>query len=99
MRKIIVNGREFEYETWWESYGEDSGSDPVTYFYEGTETITQRRWILFGKKIEITQPKCVFKIFGDADDTQLSKEWWRSRIEKKIELLDRADELKRGELC
>lgn len=99
MRKIIINDREFEYETCWISYGEDIGSDPFTYFYEGTETITKRKWILFGPKIEITQPKHMFTICGDSNDPLLTKDWWRRRIENKIELLNRADEIKRGELC
>ena len=99
MRSVEIAGRVFEYDTYFISYGEDVCSDPVTFFYEGTETITKRKWILFGPTIEVTQPKLVFKIYADSNNTRLSKEWWREKILNEISLLERSEEIDRGELC
>ena len=99
MKTVEINGREFTYETKWISMGE-YGDYPVTIFYEGTTTRLKRNGFLgiFGRLVTEEIPKEVFKIYHDSADERLSKSFWRERIEKEIDLLDRKDQLKRGDL-
>jgi hypothetical protein len=98
MKTIEVQGRTLQYETLWVRYGEDYGSDPVTVFYEGTQTVSRKRWLLFGPTIESQQPKEVFRIYADTENLDLSKSWWRKQITLKLELLNRKEEIEKGEL-
>lgn len=98
MKTITVKGRTFQYRTYWISYGEDIGSDPETHFYEGTETITYKKWGFFGKTIIEERPKFVFKINDDSKNERLSKRWWWEKISEEIDLLNRREELAKGEL-
>lgn len=98
MKSITIAGRTFQYETLWVTYGEDIGSDPVTIFYEGTKIVTYRKWWIFGPKLEKEVPREVFRIYADSNDIDLSKSWWFSRISNKVELLNRREEIEKGEL-
>ena len=99
MRTIEINGRVLAYETKWNSMGE-YGDYPVTIFYEGTTTRLRRTGFLgiFGRIVTEEIPKEVFKIYQDSNDERLTRGYWRERIENEIELLDRKDQLKRGDL-
>lgn len=107
MKKIKFQDIEFEYESFWESYGE-YGDNPVTIFYMGTTQVTRKKWVrakggwgLPWKRVNVTEeiPREVFRIYDDSMDTSLSKEWWRDQIQKKIDLMNRKEELSRGDLC
>lgn len=107
MKKIKFQDIEFEYETLWESYGE-YGDRPVTIFYMGITRAIRKKWIgakggwgLPWKRVKVTEeiPREVFRIYGDSMDTSLSKGWWRDQIQKKIDLMNREEELSRGDLC
>ena len=69
-----------------------------TEFYEGTVSITRKKYFLFGKKITIEKPKMIFTIYENCNCPRISRGWWRDKIMKELELLNRADELSRGEL-
>lgn len=96
MKEITINGRTFQYKTIWT--GGEYGKSPETIFYDGTESYVYRKYILFGKKIIGIKPREVFRIYDDSNSKRLTKDWWRTQIEKEIELLDRASELEKGEL-
>jgi hypothetical protein len=98
MKEITIQGRTFQYETWWESYGEDVGADPVTIFYDGKQTVNYRKWWIFGPVLQREEPKEVFRIYADSEDAKLSKTWWSDKIRDKIELLNRKEEIEKGEL-
>lgn len=104
MESITINGREFKFCLHFISYGYDTLI--YTKFFEGEETIKVSKYKIdfpkFWKRklVEnklVTQPKYAFSIDADITDDGISKSWWRNAILNKIELLDRTDEIKRGE--
>jgi hypothetical protein len=99
MKSVTIGERTFQYQTYWERHGEDIGSDPVTVFYEGTEIRSRKKYRLFGPLITWYEPREVFRIYANSENDQLSKGWWRKQITEKIELLNRKEEIERGELC
>lgn len=98
MNSIIIQGRTLQYETLWVSYGEDICSSPVTIFYDGVKKVTYKKWGFFGPILERDEPREVFRIYADTENAELSKSWWRTRIENGIDLLDRKEEIEKGEL-
>jgi hypothetical protein len=98
MKEITIQGRTFQYETWWEPYGEGIFDDPVTIFYDGKQTVNYRKWRIFGPVLQREEPKEVFRIYADSEDEKLSKTWWTNKISDRIELLNRKEEIEKGEL-
>jgi hypothetical protein len=72
-------------------------SNDRTEFYEGTETHTYKKWGLFGETITEELPKYVFTIEEAITNPKKSKEWWQKELTKEIELLNRKEEIERGE--
>jgi hypothetical protein len=68
-----------------------------TDFYEGTYTHTYKKWGLFGETITEELPKLIFSIDEAITNPKKSKEWWQKELTKEIELLDRKEEIERGE--
>ena len=99
MKSITIEGRTFHYETYWETYGEDVGGDPVTIFYEGTKIRSRKKYFFCGPLVSWEEPREVFKIYANSESERLTKSWWRQQILEKIELLNRKEEIDRGELC
>lgn len=79
-----------------EVYISDESYD-YTEFYEGTETYTYKKWGLFGDTITEERPKHVFTIDEAITNPKKSKEWWQKELTKEVELLDRKEEIERGE--
>lgn len=69
-----------------------------TNFFEGTETITERKFWLFGPKITKEQPKMIFKLDLDIRDINYTKKEIKNKIQRKLELLERGAEIERGEI-
>jgi len=87
LKTITINGRTFQYKK------KQFGENVWTNFYEGTEL----KFRLFKfKKVEV--PKVAFTIYHDFNNPSLTKEWWRSEIEKQLILLNREEQIERGEL-
>lgn len=97
MKTIKVNDIELQYQVFEEVT--EWGTNIWTEFYLGTETITKRKYWLFGPLITKEVPKLAFKIYADANDISLPKHFWKTSIQRKLELLNRREELERGELC
>lgn len=96
-RKIEINGRPLRYYIKTTSYGElDDGY--TTIFYDETKVSYRKKYWLFGPTVKIEKPIELFRIFANADSPSLPKSWWRERITEKLELLNRSQELKNGEL-
>lgn len=68
-----------------------------TVFYEGTETHTYKKWGLFGDTITEQVPKWVFTIDEAITNPKKSKEWWEKELLSEVKLLDRKEEIERGE--
>ena len=96
MKEIFINGRQFQYEV--VAYTGEFGYYHETEFYEGVETITRRKFLLFGNKITITKPKWVFTIHCDIESEYYTKSEIRDKIEKQVELLERKKQIERGEI-
>jgi hypothetical protein len=98
MKTIKIGDRELQYQTVWDEALD--GSDVIyTEFYEGTEVKKSKKYIVFGPVIEKEVPKLIFTIYEDANNTRVTKEWWRETILLELKLINRKEELERGELC
>jgi hypothetical protein len=99
-KTITINGRELQYERCFNS--SEWGESTWYNFYEGTttRTTTYKRFIFFGETITIseTKPKHIFTIHSDIESKNLTKTDVRKMIEKQLELLDREEEIKKGNL-
>lgn len=96
LRYVDIDGRIIHYKCL--SHIGEYGEMHWTEFYEGTEKFYKKKYFLFGEKVEYERPKLIFTIYEDCDCPRRTRGWWRERIMHNLELLNRADELKRGEL-
>jgi hypothetical protein len=74
------------------------GCKNITKFYEGIETITKRKYWLFGPKITKEQPKHIFDLYLDITSPNYTKREIKLKLFKKLELLNRVSEIERGEI-
>lgn len=100
MKEINIDGRVLKYQLM--SDCSEHGSWDWTEFYEGTEKVTKRvrsGWLdIFGTPTEVEVPKFVFKIDMSCENDRITKDEWRNKILKELDLLNRREELERGEL-
>jgi len=96
MKTLDVNGRTLQYEVCF--YNSEFGCDEYTEFFEGTKSRTFRKYLLFGPKITKLVPNKVFELSINIEDPCFTKQEIRSRIEKQIELLERTEQIQRGEI-
>jgi hypothetical protein len=89
---ITIGGRTLTFEV----YLSDESYDR-TVFYEGTYTNTYKKWGLFGETITEELPKYVFTIYEAITNPYKSKEWWEKELLEEIKLLERKEEIERGE--
>lgn len=95
MKEIIIGNRTLQFQVMCEA--NECDSYEYTEFYEGTETVTRKKWLFWGETITEEKPKLVFTIYRDITSPKLTKEYWRREISKEIELLDRRDEILKEE--
>lgn len=96
MKEITLLGVTLQYETTYDSH--ELGEEARTDFYMGTTTLTKKKWVFYGPEYKETVPKKVFTIYADSQNVNLSKSWWREKITEKLEVMNRALELEKGEL-
>ena len=96
MKTLTINNRKLEYKLFWHS--SEYGESEWTEFYEGTITETHKKYWLFGKEITTIKPKKVFTIWNNIESKNYTKKKVRDWIEYQVELLDREDEIRRGEI-
>ena len=96
MKQITIDGKTLTYQTMWDC--DEGGTWCWTEFYNGTKTEKYRKFGIFGKMLEREVPNKIFTIPADSMDLNLTKQWWKDCIKEKLELLDRAEQLKMGEL-
>ncbi len=97
MKNLKINGIDLQYKTFVEVT--EYGDTYWTEFYRGTVMSSRKKYILFGPVIIEEIPKRVFTIWEDSNNENLTKDWWKTQILQKLELLSRKEELERGELC
>jgi hypothetical protein len=95
-RSVVIDDQLLYYET----HCDDSevGTFYWTDFFKEVEAVTKRKWLIFGEKRQVAKPKVLFTIAANSQDTSLNKEWWREKIMQKLSLVDREEQIKRGEL-
>lgn len=96
LKTLEINGKELQYKMY--CHTSEYGSNTWAKFYIGTETKTYRKYYLFGEKIISIQPKYVFTIWKNIESEDYTKKQVRGWIERELELLDRKEEIKRGEI-
>ena len=97
LKPITINNRTLLYKVWGDA-DEFNGVYYWTSFYEGTITKRYKKYIFFGKTITETVPKRVFDININIEDPIYTKSDIRTRIERKLELLNRQYEISNGEI-
>lgn len=91
MKEIQVEGRTLKYDVLTDECGGET-----SIFYEGLESYTVRKYLLFGKKITKTRPKEIFRIYANPENPYLTKEWWQKSIRIKLNILNRQQEIEKG---
>lgn len=97
MKQIVINDEIFFYKTEWYDNGE-YGDSPVTIFWQEEKEVKYRKYLFFGPWRTKIEPVVLFSIYDDSNNSNLTKGYWKQKIEYQIELLGRSDELKKGEL-
>jgi hypothetical protein len=92
MKKINIDGVELDYEIMVSEF------DEWTYFYQGTKKVNKRKYFLFGPLVEVIKPIFVFKVGFNIESEFITKDVVRSHINRGVELLNRKEEIKRGEI-
>jgi hypothetical protein len=101
MEEIEYNGKKFlylieEYECG--DYG--AFSCFKTHFFNPFPTITERRkWYLFGRKIKVENFDLLFTLDYSIKSPKVLKEKIQKDLDEQIKLLNREEEIKRGEIC
>ena len=98
MKKITIEGREFFYEVRKEDdYGFSFGTRTI--FYDPTPKIIKRKkYYFFGKDIEIRQYKSLFIMYINIESPKYSKCQTKELLTRQIQILNRKEEIERGEI-
>ena len=96
MKIIDVNGRTIGYEVFYDvsEYGETY----ETAFYEGTKIVSRKKYLLFGEPVSKEVPREIFRLHFSIEDEGRTKAEIRAVIERRLELLDRREQIARGEI-
>jgi hypothetical protein len=96
MKSLTIDGQTFKYELFCDTT--EYGDYHWTEFYQGEETVTRKKFWLFGEKITKVHPKMVFKLNINIEDEGYTKGDIRTMIFRKIKLMNRKSEIERGEI-
>ena len=95
----MINGEVWYYKVY-ESLEYDYAE--TAFFKTKTKIVTKRKYWLFGEKLQLEVEKdfedADFKLYFNIENPKYTKSEIRAAINKKIELLNRVDEIKRGEI-
>lgn len=93
--KITISGEEFFYNV--EIYDSEY-ADFYTVFYKEVEVKTRKKFIFFGPIVTREVPKILFKTEFSIKTVMKTKDEVRKILERKVELLSRAEQIKKGEI-
>lgn len=96
MGKVNIKGRELKYIVQYDC--SEYGDYYWTQFYEETYTKTYKKFWLFGPTLTKEVPIVLFTLHLNVEDEYYTKSDIRTKISRKLELLDRKEQIKRGEL-
>lgn len=94
MRNITIRNRVFQYAV----YSDHHDVDYETRFYQGTETVKRKKYWLFGPIITKEKPVLIFKVDFDIEIERISKKELRLILEQEVKLIERQEQIDRGEL-
>jgi hypothetical protein len=97
MKELEIHGRKYQYEIF-SDCNEYYGMTYETVFYQGTEIVSKRKYLLFGERITEEVPKFAFKVFFNIEDPSFTKSYVRANVERQAELFYRQEEIDRGEI-
>ena len=92
MKTLKYKNRIFQYEII------SSDMIPETMFYDGVETVTRKKYYIFGKDISYTKPKYVFSIYVNIEDPRRDKASIRGLVGKQVSILERREEILNGDI-
>lgn len=96
MKQTIINGDTWYYET--KVNSNEWGDIYYTEFWKEKKPRTFRKYWFFGPWVTKEEPVVLFTIHADSGDPNLTKAWWRKKINHEIDLLKRQEEINKGEL-
>lgn len=96
MKSITINNKTFYYVV--QLNCTEYGNYYWTEFYQETYTETYKKYWLFGPTLTREIPIILFQLYCDIEDKYLTKSDVKERIQRQVELLDREEEIKRGEI-
>ena len=96
MKTININGKEFFYEVCY--HVSEYGEYVWTEFYDGSYTKTYKKYFFFGPTRTKEVYNKVFQLNFNIEDKNKTKSDIRKSLERQIELMNREEEIKRGEL-
>jgi hypothetical protein len=99
-KTITILGKEYLYELVSYDCGPYGGDTCYnTYFYNPTPIIkTRKKYLLWGPEIEYSEYEQLFIIHCNIESSYFTKEEITKKILKEVALLNRADEIQRGEI-
>lgn len=99
MKQIEIQGRTFLYEVKRYSGDHDSSGYEITNFYNPTPTIKSRKKYLFwGPDVNYLEYQQLFYMYVDIESSRFTKEEITKKVMKEIAILNRAEEINRGEI-
>lgn len=101
MKKIIINGETYYYEIAWTEIGEYSYDVRYTKFYKSVKLLIKKRkkYYLFGPIVEyFEKPEPLFVLWIDIESPNYTKEEILNKIERELKLVNRKEEIERGEI-
>ena len=82
MKKITILGRTFQYER--VSHEGPYGDTYIeTYFYDGTEVVTYKKYWLWGPTITKVKPKLIFLVHYDIESNNITRSELKDRLERR----------------
>ena len=100
MKQIEIQGRTFLYEVKRYSGDYDSSGYQITHFYKPTPIIkTRKKYLFWGPEVNYLEYERLLSLeFVDIESPKFTKEQITQKIMREINLLNRAEEIKRGEI-
>lgn len=90
---VRINGVKLYFSFFMTSEGWPAMDRVHTKFWKDFKTITTKKYIFFGPKIEKQVPDYLFSVEQDIRNQSLTKGWWQKRLSEEFERLGRAEEI------
>ena len=96
MGSVTIKDKTFHYTVQYDC--SEYGDYYWTEFYQETYTKTYKKYWLFGPTLTREIPIILFKLGLNIEDKCFTKKDIKERLDRQIELLEREEEIKRGEI-